>query len=57
MPVFFISVDISEANILLEFESTTLPENPSNGPLKDQFLQRLLLEFYFLFDIIKYWRD
>ena len=53
MPVFFISVDTSKANILTEFGGTPL-KNPPNGPLKDQFLQRLLLEFYFLFDIMKY---
>ena len=44
MPVFLISVDISEANILTGFGGTT-PEEPPNGPFKDQFLQRLLLEF------------
>ena len=42
MPVFLISVDLLEANILTEFGGTP---GPPNGPLKDQFLQRLLLEF------------
>ena len=47
MPVFLISVDISEANILTGFEGTTPPppRGLANGPFKDQFLQRLLLEF------------
>ena len=43
MPVFLISVDTSEANVLTEFGGTTPPlENLPNGPLKDQFLHRLL---------------
>ena len=40
MPVSLISVDVSEANNLTEFGGT-----PPNGPPKDQFFQRLLLEF------------
>ena len=32
-------------------------KNLSNRPLKHHFLQRLWLELYFLFDIMKYWKD
>ena len=48
MPVFLISVDILDANILTELGGTIIPsppEDPLNGPPIDQFFQQLLLEF------------
>ena len=40
MPVFFISVHISEANILTEFRGNT-PDDPLNEPLNINFFNSL----------------
>ena len=41
MPVFLISVQISEANILTEFEGTIPPTTPEMDPLNTNFFNDL----------------
>ena len=41
MPVFLISLDILEANILTEFWGATPPSTPQTDPLKINFLNSL----------------